>query len=505
MDFTLLYLYAVAVLRELWNRKFLVLSCFFVVSFSVLFVGMVWPVKYETSTTIYADNQNILRPLLANQAATTEVQDQTRVVRDVIHSPRILRQIVEKVYGPDSFESVVELEQKIQTVRSNLTVNGLGASYIKISYTGESADTAYDILNGVTDLFIKDSASTQRNESKEAFNFIDGQVRQYKAQLVAAEQRLKEFESMNVDGRDTDVDSRISALLNTIEEIKISNSELDSRIASLNKQLAEEEQYSSRSFKSDVYKERLTELRSRLHTLRQTYKDSYPDVVSVKMQITDMENVIREADQERSASPTDELGGVVNPLYEELRSMLAEAKLSKNERERRLEATKNLLEDALERRKRIASRQAEQAELLRDYTVTQRIYEDMLERKERARLSMTLNVEGQGVAYRVQEPAEYPMTSKGLRFLHFVVAGPVLGGLMPVGLLLGFILIDPRIRFATDLARISSVPVLVEVPHMMTPFSKRIVRTDMILVAVLGVLMIGAYLGIAFAHRAGVF
>ena len=185
--------------------------------------------------------------------------------------------------------------------------------------------------------------------------------------------------------------------------------------------------------------------------------------------------------------------------------MIATEKVDVNAARRRLQRTEQQLEEERKRMERIAERQAELAELTRDYDVTRSIYEDMLERKERARLSMTLDIEGQGVTFRVQEPANFPIQPDGLRFLHFVMAGPLLGVLFPLGLLVVYVYFDPRIRFASSLESISSVPILGVVPHMSTPLTKRIMRTDVILLGLFVIVVMAVYLAIAFAHRAGVF
>ena len=155
-----------------------------------------------------------------------------------------------------------------------------------------------------------------------------------------------------------------------------------------------------------------------------------------------------------------------------------------------------------ERGVRVAERGAEEAELTRDYNVTMRIYEDMLERKERARLSMTLNVEGQGVTYRVQEPALPPLNPVGVRYIHFVVLGPIAGVLFVIGLLILYVLVDQRIRFPERLHALS-VPVLAVVPHIHTPFTKRMMRMDMVLYIFLSLLVMAAYGGLAVASKLG--
>ncbi|MCR8924102.1 chain length-determining protein [Dasania sp. GY-MA-18] len=509
MNFSLVFMYAPVIFRELWAHKFAAFFCFAIVAITVLAAGIFWPVSYKTATTIYADNQNILKPLLAEQAAVTKVQDQARVVQDVIHSPRILRDVVENTHDIDSFESAADMERAVVELRNRLKITRLGSNYIKVSYSDNTDDAAYNTLNAVVDRFIKDSSDNRRIESKEAFVFIDRQVKQYKEQLLAAEERLKEFNSDNFDGRDSDVDSRISTLRSSIEEMKINIDEEASRVMALEQQLKEENRYNAKRYKVDEYRERLKSIQEHINVLLLTYKENYPDVVSLRAQAEEVRKNIRDAEQEKvsgeSASSAPQRQGdlTVNPLYEELRGKLAESKVSLNTKVRRLEATKKLLTQEYERRKRIASRQAELAELTRDYNVTKKIYDDMLERKEKARLSMTLNVEGQGVSYKIQEPAEFPLKPSGLRFLHFVLLGPILGFLAPVAIAIAYVLMDQRLRFASLVEASVNAPLLAVVPHIKTPLYQRLARADMVLLCFMAAGFMAAYVGLAFAHRAG--
>lgn len=503
MDFALFASYCNAVYRELWQRKFLALFVFAIVSFAVLLVGMAWPSKFETTATIFADNQNILKPLLQNQAAQKHVQDTTKVVRDMIHSPRILKTVVEKVYG-SQFESAEELGQTINQLRNKVKVKGLGSSYIKITYSDSTADEAYRVINTVVDVFIRESAEEQRSESREAFLFIDNQVKQYKDQLVMAEQKLKDFRTLNFDGRDGDVDGSIARLRDQIETLKISIDEDKTTIKNLTKQLADEDEFAASKYKADIYTERLEQLQARLNTLLLTYTEDYPDVVSLKYQIDDVKETIREAQLKTQGEQPklSEEDKVLNPLYQELRSRLSQVVTDQKAKEKRLQALNDLLIQEYDRRKRIAERAAEEAELTRDYNVTKKIYEDMLERKEKARLSMTLNVEGQGITYRIQEPALPPLNPTGLRFLHFVLIGPFVGFFFVVGIAVLYVIVDPRIRFPDSLDQFN-VQVLAVVPHLQTPFSQRVVRMDMILCIFLGLLIMGLYLGLAYASKVG--
>ena len=189
MDLSSLLKYLYVATIEAWHHKFKFLVGFVFVAFVVLMVGARWSAKFETSTTIFADNQNILRPLLDEQAAQSNLQDQTRVVRDMLHSPRMLAQVVDSVYGLSSFSGGNEIGGAVNRLRERLVVKGLGRNYIKISYFDDSADQSYRVLNTVIELD-QDALNSIGNEGRKNITkkfdveaMCDSTLREYKKLL----------------------------------------------------------------------------------------------------------------------------------------------------------------------------------------------------------------------------------------------------------------------------------------------------------------------------------
>jgi uncharacterized protein involved in exopolysaccharide biosynthesis len=251
-----------------------------------------------------------------------------------------------------------------------------------------------------------------------------------------------------------------------------------------------------------AYSKRLKTLESRLQDLLLNYTEDYPDVVSVRQQILDLKEEIDKAKDEGSNVQATPEEVELNPIYVELRSRLSKANTTIRTKRKRIGVLEDLQKQEFERRKRVAARSADEAELTRDYRVTKKIYEDMLERKEKARLSMTLNIEGQGVTYRVQDPPLPPRKPTGLRFIHFVLLGPLIGLLAIIGFAVALVLVDPRIRFPSKLAQID-VPFLGHVPHISTGLTKRLRKSDFIIVAGFSLLVFVLYIFLAAAFRLG--
>lgn len=228
-----------------------------------------------------------------------------------------------------------------------------------------------------------------------------------------------------------------------------------------------------------------------------SYQEGYPDIVSIRAQLSELDASIGKL--QVSGEVYSNSDKVENPLYEELRKQLSVADVDLRSQKRRMESLVRLQAQEHERAQRVASNQAQFAELTRDYDVTRKVYEEMLQRKEAARLSMTLDIEGQGVSYRIQEPATFPIKPSGLGFIHFAIVGPILGLLLPLILLIVFILLDPHIRSARLLQRQlpGEIDMLGVIPHYHSPLGERLLRKDVILITVVSILGLGVYIACA--------
>lgn len=489
--------------RELIAWRFLVVALFGIVSFSILTVGFFWPKQFESTATIYVDQQNIIEPLLRGSAEVTRL-DQAKVARETIYARSFLLEVGQeaRIQEPQEAwedEGIVN-ERMVTRLRNNTRVSRRGDRLIEVSTQSKSAEEAFAVASTVVAKFIRDSADAKRRESKEAFVFIDNQVKSYKEQLMAAEARLKAFKINNQEGTEDSVHQRLSSLRADIQGLELKIDEEKTKRKEIEMQLRKESEYLPQRYRADVYRERLRDLRNRLSLLRLDYTETYPDVVSIKLQIESLEQVIRDSESDASAVSSEAKEALTNPLFEELRLQLSETDVEIRVLNKRLIALNRLLAEEQDRLRRVATSNAELAELVRDYDVTKGIYEDMLERKEKARMSMALDIEGQGVSYRIQEPANFPLQPVGLRLLHFALVGPVVGGLVPIGLLVLLILFDPRIRFAERLEEIEQVPLLGIVPHVNTPLSERVKRVDVVVFVLLTVLVTGLYVGVLAAR-----
>lgn len=485
-----------AIRLELIRYKEWCVAIFIIISLAALGLGYIWPQKFTTSATLNADESNIIAPLLSGRAEVTR-PDRTQDAKEVMQTRQFLERVVfsAKLVDKDDAPSIVE--RNISDLRSQIKIIPINKTYFSLTYSSGNQDRSFMVLSEMVKEFIAYASKRKKEESFSAFQFIDAQVQAYKRQLEEAEEKLKVFKSSNIDGTEASVASRISTLRTEIENLNLQIEESSSRITASKKQLESESTYLKVRSRLESLEGRKAGLVTELENLRLTYQENYPDVVSLKLQIEELDRRIAEIYELEglSASASTSSNNAENPLYEELRKQLVGVEVDLKAQNQRQASLKRLLKQEYARAEKIASNEAELSELTRDYDVTKRVYEEMLDRKEKARMSMALDIEGQGVTYKIHEPPVYPLETKGLRFIHFAIIGPFLGFLIPFGLVIALIMVDPRIRSSISVGDKfeDEVELIGVVPHSSTALSKRIIRRDAVIILTIMVCFLVVY------------
>ncbi len=480
----------IALRLELVRYKEWCVAIFILVSSAILVVGLAWPKSFETSAVLYADVTNIIQPLLKGRAEMTQV-DRSQTAKDVIYTRNFAEEIVIESGLVDDKNDSEAIEKMVAHLRRTITIESVSKDYFRISYSSSDPDKSFVVLNTTVNSFIEYTSKRKKDESYSAYKFIDSQVQAYKKQLEDAENRLKEFKAANVDGTEATVSARINNLRDEIEALKLTIEENESRAKTFRSQLSSESDYLQARSKLDALEERKKTLSENLESLRLIYQDNYPDIVTIKNQIADIDKQVQAIYDAEGLNPS--ASGGENPLYEELRKQLSVAEVDLRAQNQRMASLTRLLEQEYERAQKVAENEAALAELTRDYNVTKSVYEEMLERKESARLSMVLDIEGQGVTYRIHEPAVFPLRPSGLLPIHIAIMAPILGFLTPICLMVAYILMDPRLRSYTRLhnAFSETLAVIGVVPHTSTAITKRIIKRDaMILLGILALFFV---------------
>lgn len=470
------------VVNEARRRRVTLAIVFAAIALTTLVVGLLWPRKYTASTTILAQQSSIITPLMEGAATPTANATRAGIARAVIFSRKVMDQILVTGGWAATTPSPVEQDSLIEDIRRRTTVKFSNDNLITISYYDSDPRRAYDVTRELAQLFISESLASKKRESRDAFEFINGEVETYRRKLSDAEQKLMAYRKQNADARVgsvADTNAHISQLRSQIETARMDLMEKRSQAGSLNAQLTGQSEITAVQTTAGIYQAQLANLQGELNKLLLTYTDEYPDVIRVRHQMQDLRQQLareeqRKQDRSAAGSPSALDSNVqFNPLYQQLKSQLSAVQADSAATAARMNASEAMLQAELQRSERIASSEAVTAELTRDYNVNRDVYQDLLTRREKARVSMNLDDKRQGLNFIIQNPAVMPLTPTGLRFMHFAMAGGLLSLAIPIGLLLGIARFDPRMHSAAQLEQLTGLTVLATVPFYPTPQDRR--------------------------------
>lgn len=488
---------------EAKRRRVGLVVMFAVIALLALAVGVIWPKKFVSTTTILVQENNIITPLTEGLAAPTAVADRAGIASEVIFSRKIMQQILTDGGWMASHPTPLEQLRLINDIKSRTTIDTPRDNLLEISYADTDPARTYKVTREMAQLFIQESLASKERESSSAYEFMDNQVQEYRKKLDAQSEKIKLYLETHEDaapGNQVDSSTRITQLRTDMDTARMNIAELGSQSATLGGQLSGQSEVAAVQTREGVYRTQIAELQSKLAQLQLTYTDSYPDVVRTRHQIDDLRKQLQQAEQTRTAAKlagtSTALDDTVtyNPVYQTLQTKQAELRADLAAAQARLGSSSTQLQSELERSKRIAATANEMSQLSADYDTTQAIYQDLLKRRENARVSMDLDREQRGLTFNIQDPAVLPLMPVGLRLMHFAAAGLALGILIPLGLLFGIARFDPRARRSDVLEQATGLPVLATIPAFHTAQDhQRDRRRNLLAIAiVIGVLV--AYL-----------
>lgn len=459
-----------------WQQWRQLLLAFVVIALGMLVLGLVWPKKYSSYVTIMFDERAIIQPLMEGAAVATAATDRARLAREVINSRSFLNEIISLTGSVDEDADALSWDLERERMRKRISIATIPPNLIRIEYRDKDPQVAYQVTNRMADLFIRETRDLKANESSAAFAFIDEQVREYHQKLLEAEKNLKDFRSDNLDARpgtDAAISTRIGQLNASLEAATLELAEMRIREQSIERQLSGEAALEVSLSREGQFQSQIAVLQGELDQLRLSYHETYPDIVRIKHQIEDLKTQItleqsrREAEQRRAR----EQGRIyvddrvrLSPVYQQLRQQLTDTRTQIATLQARKSELEQMLNEEVNRGRRVHTGEMLLAELTRDYEVNRDIYRDLLRRRENARVSMSLDEGQQGLSLRIYEPAFVPLKPTGLRFLHFMVLGLFLSLMVPVAYLVARVQLDPRVRSVEQLSTQLGYRVLASIP-----------------------------------------
>lgn len=465
--------------RREFRRYLLPLATIFA-AIALLFLtwGLLNPSTYKSSAMVLVQDNTPIAPLM--QGRTTAPNEVARAVisREVLFGHRVMDDVLKAGGWLEGHPSPLQKQELINSIinstdiavtdRAQTRSTDPKLSLVKITYSDSDPKRAYAVTKRFSEALIEQVLESRARASRSAYQFIDAQVENYQRAFSEADRKLRDYRSSNPDampGVDADVSARIAELRRATDNASMDLADVGAQERQVMSLLSRESQLNtiSRSTQTNV---QLATLQAEQDRLMLSYTAQHPDVVRVRNQIRELRN-----------NPGTNSGGMavlpggtasMNPVYQQLRTQLAEVRRQGAASASRLATAQALLREELERSRRIIGAEGTVTALTRVHDVNKEMFDDLLKRRENARVSMSLDADGRSLGFQILEPATTPLQSTGLRLMHFAVAGLLLATVVPLVLLSMLVKHDPRVRSPLQIERDAGLPVLGVIPLHLT-------------------------------------
>ena len=484
------------------KRRLLTLSTMFsITALIALIAGLMLPKRYDAQALILVEQNAIIKPLMEGHVATT-VADQTSVVNQIVLGKRVLRELAQFggwVQPPPARQLDPRQEEALlHSLRSRIKIETSRDELVKISFSDSDPQRTYKVTNKIAEIYLRESDAGKERESREAFEFIDRQVKEYSDKLSDIHGKvLAQYQGETPKPTTTDDNAHVER-----PKSKISPEEL----ASLRAEAAMLETQVSRKTATAPRVDPQVEAQARSHVLqlsaelerlRSSFTDEHPDVKRVKRELAGAQDELdrlerssadREASTQLAAKLDDDVAQAARVRLDEVRRRIAAATgtpVRRTETPRVQNASAEIDPEM-----RTVGRDTALSELLRRYEATRDVYQDLLKRRENARVTMELDAKHRSFNMRIQEPAELPATASSLRLMYVVMLGLFVATLVPFGYLLLLVRFDRRVRSPAQIHRL--VPLLGSISYAPSPRDRSRLRTKefLALLMVIGVFVV---------------
>lgn len=459
-----------------------------IVAWLVAVGGWVWvsqvPEEYLATARIHVDTNSVLRPLLRGLAIQPDVGRRVELMSRTLLSRPNLEKLMRMADLDLQVKTELEKEQLLTGLRETISLTGdrRNTSLYSLAFRHRDRNTAKRIVQSLITVFIESSLGDKRKEGVNAQEFLNKQIAGYEKRLAEAENSLAAFKQRNVGTMPGDKGgyyARLGVANSQLSAARLQLREMENRRRELRRQIAGEEPVFLSSSVDEIQMSspldgRIQSLQRMLDNLLLKYTDRHPEVIQLRTIISDLEaEKHKEIEEAMAAAPARQSGFDESPVYQQMRSMLAQTEATVAELKVRVAEYASRVKTLDDKVDNIPVIEAELQQLNRDYNVISQQHGALLKRRESARLSEKVEQNADNVKFRVIDPAFVPLMPTEPDKLLLNSGVFVVSIITGIGIAFLFSLFRPVVSNRRTLGQITGLPVLGSVMLITSPAMKR--------------------------------
>ena len=487
----------------LWNRrKWLGIVVFLLPFTAATAVIMALPDLYQSTALVMIERQQVPEAFV-RATVTSELEIRLHTISQEILSRSRLESLISRMglYSDlrgKAEEAVDRLRRDIRLELRGADANrGNTTTSFALSYRGRDPQTVATVTNTLASFYIEENLKARERQATGTAEFLKVQLNDAKRRLDEQEARMGELQRRYLGELPQQLQGNLATLESLNTQLRI-NSDNQTRLAERRDQIAGQlAQAKLNSGGPEPDEVRLARLQQELVTLRIKYTDLWPDIIRIKDEIERL--------QKDMAAPKPKPKPVAGPptpevarLQDALGSVETELRLAKQDQTRLKQGISNYqarLDNA-------PKREQEYLDATRDYQGTKELYQTLSRKYDDALLAESMEQRQKGEQFRILDSALPSGTPAAPRRSRLLIASLALSLVLGAGAMVLAELLDTSFHSSRDLRAYTTVPILVNIPRIVTgaDLRRRRWRFRLAAVGVLVALVVVGGSSYFFAH-----
>jgi len=487
----------------LWNRrKWLGIVVFLLPFTAATAVIMALPDLYQSTALVMIERQQVPEAFV-RATVTSELEIRLHTISQEILSRSRLESLISRMGLYSDLRG--KAEEAVDRMRRDIRLELRGAdanrgnttTSFALSYRGRDPQTVATVTNTLASFYIEENLKARERQATGTAEFLKVQLNDAKRRLDEQEARMGELQRRYLGELPQQLQGNLATLESLNTQLRI-NSDNQTRLAERRDQIAGQlAQAKLNSGGPEPDEVRLARLQQELVTLRIKYTDLWPDIIRIKDEIERL--------QKDMAAPKPKPKPVAGPptpevarLQDALGSVETELRLAKQDQTRLKQGISNYqarLDNA-------PKREQEYLDATRDYQGTKELYQTLSRKYDDALLAESMEQRQKGEQFRILDSALPSGTPAAPRRSRLLIASLALSLVLGAGAMVLAELLDTSFHSSRDLRAYTTVPILVNIPRIVTgaDLRRRRWRFRLAAVGVLVALVVVGGSSYFFAH-----
>ncbi len=421
--------------RNIWKYRWYAVGITWMIALGGWATVFSLPNDYRSTARVYVDTQSILKPLLAGMTSVPNVEQQVSIMSRTLLSRPNVERIMRMTDLDVQATTPREKEEVIEQLMRHIKISGTSTNDIyTISYSNTSPRLVRDVVQSLLTIFVEGSFKGKRNDSQQAVQFIDEQIRSYEARLVAAENTVKQFKLRHSDllpRLGADYSAQLAAASDALASARLDLSEAEQTRGAIVAQIRGDVPKGGKlRINNPELDARIDAVYQSLDTLRLQYTELHPDIVGARRLLSQLE--AKKIEESRHPVTNSDPGRNYSPMLQQLKVALTEADARIAAIRVRVHEYSARHERLIEQSRAVPEIESQLAQLNRDYQINKDNYEKLISKREAAKLSGELSSTTEMMTFKIIDPPTTPVAPSGpdRPYLYSIVMlGALVGGI----------------------------------------------------------------------------